>query len=245
MASDTRNLVFETQKYNVFKEGAKKAPTKSIKTGYVNYIYPSPADKAKAFSIATLFDADEELSEIMFESLMEEIKMNENMGLLNVVFYLQAIAVGLNELFLRACRNMLEALKPKPRQKEDKSTWAQAFSSEDYNENYDYGKKYFGKVKKGKRYKQFDLSFTKDKKGQSDLIKESSAKQSQAQSNDTVGKARKASEKTQGDFAMRLSQQSLKGKGGNSSYSWGDDGGDSFFAPTPQLDNGYVRVMEF
>ena len=243
MSSDTRNLVLDTQKYNVIKQGVKKAPTKSVQTGYVNYAYPSMVDKAHAFSIASLFDADEEFSEIMFEAMLDEIKLNDGLGVMNFMFYLQAIAVGMNELFLRACRNLMEALKPKPKQKEDKSQWADPFTAEDYKDNYDYGKKHFDKVKKDKRYKQFELSYSKDRKGQSDLIKEERAKKSQLVSDNTTIKVRKASEKTRSDFGMKLSQQSLKGKGGSASYAWGGDGGDSFFAPTPQFDNGYCMEM--
>ena len=170
--------------------------------------------------------------------------MNEGLGMMNFMFYLQAIAVGMNELFLRACKNLLEAFKPKPKQKEDKTQWAEAFTSKDYNENYNYDKKHFDKVKRDKRYKQFDLTYSKDRKGQADLTREDKPKEIQAKTTDTVSRARKASERTQSDFAMRLSQQSLKGKGGKASYSWGgSDGGDNFFAPTPQLDNGYH--MEF
>lgn len=243
MSSDTRNLVLDTQKYNICKQETRKTKTKSVQTGYVNYMYPSMADKAHAFSLASLFDGDEEFSELMFEAMLDEIKMNEGLGLMNFMFYLQAIAVGMNELFLRACKNLLEAFKPKPKQKEDKSTWADPFTSKDYNENYNYDKKYFGKVKKEKRYKQFDLTYSKDRKGQADLVREDRLKETQSKSTDTVGRARKASERTQSEFAMRLSQQQLKGKGGKASYSWGGDGGDAFFAPTPQFDNGYC--MEF
>ncbi len=227
----------DTIKYNAFKSESKKTSSPAVKKGFTNFLYPTTMDKVRALAYSHVYDEDGEDRDYLY-SEVENIYAFDPW---NVIVYLQSMASDLNEMFLRACRNLLEALKPKNKAKYDYE-FAEKVNESEYEFNFTNSSD-FKKHPKGKRYKQFDMSYSKDNKPQAGLSNHASktervevAKKSEPSQTQTA-ETKRTTELT------HASAMSLAGKGGcGSGYTW--SGGESFFAPTSFADcGGYTMEL--
>lgn len=226
-------IIEDKQKYTSFKSERKRATSAKVQSGYINFLYPTTADKVKALAYSSCFDDDED-SRYAILGEIEDVYSFDPWG---VVIYLQSVATDLNEMVLRSFRNLIDALKPKKKFKQDVK-FAEAIDKSEYEFNVTQSQD-FKKHPKGKRYKQYDMSYSKDKKGQSDFVKEMNARVYASERGKPVLSETAKAEKTRTSFLNMAAASSMAGEGGCASYSWDDSCGGHFAPCGPSIDYGF------
>lgn len=229
MMTNSPTQIESQKKYQVFKSERKKASPK-IQASYFNALNPTISDKALAYQCA-MFDEtrEDDLLDFMLSDLEEACKFDPWRAFL----YLQQIAAEMTDLAVRAFRLMLENLKPKPK---EQIQMADKIPDEEYEFSFtgNYDAKKFPKGKK--QYKRWEMDKSKDKKGQSDYIKELSQRVIESEKGSPERGLKEMAEKNRNDMGMKTSQEALAGKGGCSNATWGDDSGDHFTSCGPSFD---------
>ena len=238
MMQNTQAITNDAKKFNTFKTERKKIHSPAMQSGYINFLYPSVKDKVQAFAFSSCFDDDEDARESIYDEIAEACKFDP----WRVMIYLQAIAADMTDLAVRAFRLMLENLKPKPKEKYD-CKFAEANNPSDYDFKFtgEFDQKKFPKKKM--KMKAYDLSYSRDKKGQSDMIKEINARVYASEKKSTEPTASAKAEKSRTSFMNGLAAQSMAGEGGCSHKTWGGDSGGHFAPCGPSYDYGFMMNL--
>ncbi len=223
------NVTEDQGKFEVFKTERKKARTPAIQSGYLNYIYPTTKDKIQALAYSSCYDDDEETR----ESLFGEINHIYGFDPWNVILYLQSIATDLNDLFIRACKNLIDALKPKPKPKYDYEFATASAHCEYDNEKFENGSN-VKKFPNNKRFKKYDLSYTKDKKSQSEYDKSFNERVYASERGKPQHEATQKAETARTTESNRLAAMSMAGEGSSGgNLTWDTSGGDHYTSCDP------------
>lgn len=231
MSNNTPAISEDIAKFSMFKSERKRSKTKSVQSGYINFLYPTIKDKVGAFAYSSFYDDDEDARDDLYDELEKAYRFDPWL----VLAYLQSIASDLSDLAIKAFKMFLENMRPKSKENAE-SDYAPPIDSKEYDFDIkgDFEVKKYPKSKM--RYKKYDMSYSKDNKGQSDFEKSFNTRrfESEKSSSNASSKSKSFGE----DLSTKVAQESLAGEGGCSNSSWGSADYGCFGEPTP-CDYGY------
>ena len=193
-------------------------------------------DKVQALIHSSYYEDEEEM-----ESIADELEKIGYFDPWNFMIYIQSLAADLSELALRAFKTMLELMKTQ--KKEPPLKTADPVDIKDYDFDVEGNFEQKSYVKGKMRVKRYDKSFSRDKKGQSDMMKELNERVLASERGKPQNDAREKAEKTRTESSNQAAAQSMAGEGGYSNMSWDSGGGDHFTACEPTFGSGFGNEM--
>ena len=223
-------------KYNTFRSDIKRSKKAGAQSGYINHLFPTMQDKVQALIHASYYEDEEEM-----ESIADELEMIGYFDPWNFMIYIQSLASDLTELAMRAFKTMLELMKTQ--KKEPPLKTADPVNMKDYDFEFEGNFEPKSYVKGKMKVKRYDKSFSRDKKGQSDMMKELNERVIASERGKPEKEAQTKAEKSRTESSNQAAAQSMAGEGGYSNMSWDSGGGDHFTACEPSFGFGFGNEM--